>query len=437
MSKPIKHTGKIRYNKQAKAKTGSASADHIKTTPALARPQPSSAPVPPADPSAVVTLAPLGPLVVRTGRPFDDQAGVDEARLPPPSTVAGCLRTAWARARDLDFTQEREQLAADIKAMNLTTLAVAGPLLARPRADGGLALLAPKPADAHYYAQDETIRCLRAEPRGYSAGSGADLAEGLTPVCLTETVQGKPAKGPAWWAWQDLLDFRTGAVPWYADLKDRGWSPAEDDQRTQVAIDPSTLAAASGRLFQTAGLDLEASNPWLQEAAQPGLRLLARCAQPLPVDLVHLGGERRLAHLRPEPPDSWPSPPDNWFSQIQEKGGLTLTLLTPGCFSAGYRPGWLVQGLEGEPPLAPGVRLQLVAVACERWQPHSGWDLVNQQPRPTRKLVPAGATYWFRLRVCPDPMALASLWLASLCDAPQDRCDGFGLALPAPWTPII
>ena len=112
-----------------------------------------------------------------------------------------------------------------------------------------------------------------------------------------------------------------------------------------------------------------------------------------------------------------------------------LTLLTPGVFSAGYRPGWLDHALTGSPPAAPGLKLRLRAAALERWQPHSGWDLAQRQPRPTRKLVPAGATYWFDVLDACDKDSLAALWLASLCDEQQDRRDGFGLALPGPWTP--
>jgi len=32
----------------------------------------------------VVSLEPLAPLIVRSGRPFDDQAGADAPRFPPP-----------------------------------------------------------------------------------------------------------------------------------------------------------------------------------------------------------------------------------------------------------------------------------------------------------------------------------------------------------------
>ena len=151
---------------------------------------------------------------------------------------------------------------------------------------------------------------------------------------------------------------------------------------------------------------------------------------------MHLGGERRLAALQPEPEHVWPSPPPDWLERIARAGGLSLTLLTPAIFSAGYRPGWLDGDLIGSPPAAPGLRLQLRAAAVERWQPHSGWDLARWRPRPSRKLVGAGATYWFRILDGIDSGTMAALWLASVSDCEQDRRDGFGLALPSPWEPV-
>ncbi|MBK1645223.1 CRISPR-associated protein Cmr3 [Thiocapsa imhoffii] len=431
MSKKGKKQPKPNYSKQQRAQAKS-NPTQAKPEIAVARVQrktPKSA-----DPSPVVSLEPLAPLIVRSGRPFDDQAGADAPRFPPPSTLAGCLRTAWARATDQAFGPE------------LAELSVAGPLLARVESTGKtLRLLAPKPADAQYFGHDQDARCLRLEPRDFENGCDADLPEGLCPLRLSETVQGKASKGPTWWAWEDLIDFRQNKTLDHKELTKRGWSPPAGDRRTHVAIDAATQAAESGRLFQTEGLDLEPDNPTLHHtlkqqqasdhSASGTLRLLAHCAEPLPAALVHLGGERRLARLRPEPESAWPTPPDTWFQDIHRSGGLTLTLLTPGVFQAGYRPGWLDETLTGEPPIAPGVRLQLVAAAVERWQPHSGWDLARQEARPTRKLVGAGATYWFRLLDTPSPEALAPLWLASLCDLEQDQRDGYGLALPAPWTP--
>ena len=367
--------------------------------------------------SAIVTLDPLAPLVIRSGRPFDEQAGVDPARFPPPSTIAGCLRTAWARETGQSFGP------------HLATLAVSGPLLVDREGHA----LVPKPADALYFNATDGPRCVRTEPQPFASGCGADLPAGLRPVQMTERIDGKPCKGPLWWRLCDFFDFRRNKAMPFEHLKKRGWSPGAGDRRTHVAIDRRTGAAKEGMLFQTEGLVLDAKDAI--DAAAGGLRLLARCFEPLRPTLVHLGGERRLAALEPEAENLWPTPPSGWFQNIAQAGGLCLTLLTPGTFAAGYRPGWLDAELIGSPPAIPDLRLQLCAVAIERWQAHSGWDLANNRPRPTCKLAPAGTTYWFRILDGTDDNTLTALWLKSASDAEQDRLDGFGLALPSPWTP--
>lgn len=194
-----------------------------------AKAQPEHRPESDATPSCVVSLEPLAPIIVRSGRPFDGQAGADPARFPPPSTLAGCLRTAWARATDRDFGLE------------LAELPVAGPLLARPDKSGKLHLLVPKPADAHYFGYGDEARCVRAEPKPFADGTGSDLPDGLLPVRLTEDVKGKPGPGPAWWAWDDLLAFRRdGPPPDHQDLEKRGWSPLP---ATGAPMSPSTPLA--------------------------------------------------------------------------------------------------------------------------------------------------------------------------------------------------
>ena len=364
-----------------------------------------------AAPSNVASLDLLAPIIVRSGRPLDGRSDADPARFPPPSTVAGCLRAAWARATDQPFGPK------------LSRLAVAGPLLLTRTNQ----VLVPKPADALYFGRGDSARCLRSEPRAFVQGCGADLPDDLLPVQLTEHADGKPGEGPAWWSWRDLLAFRNGSTVPHRQLCENGWTPPPGDRRTHVTINSETGAADAGHLFQTEGLDFDAPNG--------GLRLLVRCAEPLDEMLVHLGGKRRLAALQPEPEKIWPTPPPDWLDKIARAGGLSLTLLTPGIFSAGYRPGWLDANLSGNPPIAPQLRLQLCAAAVERWQPHSGWDLHRRRPRPSRKLAGAGTTYWFRILGNVDAGGLDALWLTNVSDLEQDRCDGFGLAFPAPWTP--
>ena len=375
-------------------------------------------------PGAVVSLEPLSPIVVRSGRPLEGRSDADPARFPPPSTVAGCLRTAWARAEGLSF-------GPDV-ARELARIPVAGPLLL----DGNDRVLAPKPADALYFGHGDSAKCVRAAPRPFDAGCGADLPDGLLPVRLTERVEGKRGDGPAWWSWDDLLAFRQGQgedkdknIAW-ARLRENGWSPPPGDRRTHISIESKT----DGRLFQTEGLDLGASHG-SDGSSAGGLRLLARCGEKLGRALTHLGGKRRLAALEPEPDAIWPAPPTHWPERIAHAGGLCMTLLTPAVFSAGYRPGWLDDDMTGSLPGLPDVRLKLCAAAVDRRQPHSGWDLARGRPRPGRKLVGAGATYWFRILDAAAPKVLNPLWLTCVSDEEQDRRDGFGLVLPSPWKP--
>lgn len=387
----------------------------------------------------VVTLEPLSPVIVRSGRPFGSHYGADPARIPPPSTIAGCLRTAWARAKHsgMPFSDVSNELAG---------LPVKGPLLCT---DGSI--LVPKPADALYLAPvGQKPECVRASPQPFGSDCGADQPEKLLPVRLTKEIVGKPRRGPVFWSLDHLLEFRKDEDLSYKDLQDKGWSPTSTDRRTHVEIDSTTGAAAEGKLFQTEGLVLDASMPSWRTASgtgvqqsHPGLRLVAWCGQPMQETLVHLGGERRMARLDPAA-NAWPRPPPGWSQKILDSKGLTLTLLTPAIFNKGYRPGWLKAtggGLEGSPPGVPkGLVLRLFAAAVPRWEPHSGWDLAKQCPRATRKLVVAGATYWFSIIKKPKTNAdaessIGSLWLENISDDSQDRTDGFGLALPGPWSP--
>ena len=168
-----------------------------------------------------------------------------------------------------------------------------------------------------------------------------------------------------------------------------------------------------------------------------GRRLLVRFEKDLSKTLVHLGGERRLAALHPEEKATWPEPPKGWLGQNpRQRRPLPDTADAGDFLGLDIGQAWLNECLTGSPPATSGLQLQLCAVAIDRWQPHSGWDLANQQPRPTRKLAGAGTTYWFRILNGSDSSVLKALWLTSVSDDDQDRRDGFGLALPSPWKPI-
>ncbi len=359
-------------------------------------------------------IEPKAPLVIRSGRPFDEQAGADAARFPPPSTLAGALRTAHADSSGKAYGLE------------LANIAVAGPLPVKLDANGQPAgLLVPKPADALYFWTDGKApkRLCRVAPMALSEGEGCDLPDaGLLPVQLTELVKSKPAPGPRWWALDDLLAWRAGHVePSIDQIETHGWSPIADDIRTHVGIQRESQASEAGKLFQTAGMGFWQATSKNKAFPEVAIGVVGQLAGDIHPGVITLGGERRLSAIRVLDTPLWPSLPPTLVADIRKAAGLSLTLLTPALFAQGWLP--------------PEIRgLTLRAAALERWQPHSGWDLVKKQPRAGRKLVSAGAVYWFVIDDIDDE-SLAKLWLMPLSDAPQDRLDGFGLALPQPWNP--
>lgn len=365
----------------------------------------------------------LAPLVFRSGKPFGSQAGADGAAFPMPSSLAGLMRTLYAEQNTLRFSSE------------LRRIAVAGPLLARRDADGGLVPLLPRPADALYLQHEGSIQVIRLSPGALPPDTGCDLSTDLLPVRMTTKIDGKPAPGPQYWPLASVLDWNEGASVTYRALQEEGLGALPAEERTHVALDDQTLASDDGRLFQTGGIDL-APTRQAEGWQKHDLVFLARSAVRIESTLATFGGERRLSRLQPSPSELWPKPPDGLEAKIRAQGGLRLTLVTPAIFSGGHLPGWLdTQTLTGSPPECPDLPLKLKAVAVERWLPVSGWDLAAGKPRAMRKAVTSGAVYWFELQGKLLPGLVEKLWLKPISDHDQDRLDGFGLALPGPWNP--
>jgi CRISPR-associated protein Cmr3 len=303
--------------------------------------------------------------------------------------------------------------------------------------------LSPKPADALYYKEGESTHIIRQTPVSPSADCACDLPSGLLLVEMRRKVKGKPVPGPQYWPLQRLIEWGEGQSEWnkaqetefFDALEKEGQDSLDIETRIHVALDRETGASVEGQLFQTGGIDLSARRQgcvW----AKHDLVFIGRAAAELRDDLVNLGGERRLSRLHAAAENVWPAPPQTLAENIRRAGGLRLTLVTPALFSEGYRPGWLDETLTGSPPGISNFRLRLRAVAVERWVPVSGWDLAARKPRATRKAVAAGAVYWFEcIGEIPEDF-IQQLWLRPLSDQEQDRRDGFGLTLPAPWTPI-
>lgn len=378
-------------------------------------------------------LEPKAPLIIRSGRPFDEQYGADNARFPPPSTMAGALRAAYARTEKLPFNGKATQ--------QILNTATKGPLPVKIKDDGTKVLLVPKPEDARYYYDGNgNIEIIRLAPAKFNKGEGWDLDDKLLPIAessVSEDRRGKPAPGPEWWSYQHLQAWRNQENLLFDDIFAQGWTPPSDDMRTHVAISPETYSAEDGKLFQTAGLPMwqkvQTAGPSQVRHPLPDEHIaILGCVQgEITGTAVNLGGERRLAEIHANN-DLWPKVDEAQINAILEKTKqLTLTLLTPAIFEHGWLP--CKQNEEGKyiykPNFIKGLELELVAAAVGRWQANSGWDLAKRAPKPSTKLAPAGTVYWFTL-IKGGAEQLNALWLANISTKEQDRKDGFGLALP-------
>lgn len=363
------------------------------------------------------TIRPLDPLVFGDGRPFSSDPGALAAGgllLPMPSTLAGAVRTAIGRG----------QASPDWSA--LRDRAVHGPLFA---VDG--TVYAPAPADAFLMSEREELRLVRARPTEVAGNGGTDLPDGLTPVGYpvgTEAFEPSKHDPPRWMSLDDLaawyadgtlfggkgqggvwkVSLTEGKPPWY-----KSDPRIERDLRVHVGISHATLAAEKGMLYQTTGA-----------AYHDKQALLVRTEGDVSPGVMPLGGERRLACLSAGDANAWECPADV-RTRLSSATQVAMVLVTPAVFELGYKPKNLQDTL--------GANVTLVAATMSRREAVSGWDLVKGGPKPVRWLAPAGSVYF--LNVPPgDGVQLAERWLHPVSDHPDDRRDGFGLAVFFPTT---
>jgi CRISPR-associated protein Cmr3 len=382
------------------------------------------------------------PIIARDGRPFGVGQGNRMRGLswPTPSVVAGSFRTALVKANPaLDFHGDMPE--------HLKRIAVAGAL---PTISAELYL--PAPNDC---AWDETTnKVYRVSPVRLEVGEGVDFPRGaLDPVYLTKQQAEddfKPKTIPAWWPMRKYQEWLAAASSVFSPewFDTEFLETAQTEIRDHVSLDPPRGAAAEGQIYATVGVHVDRlprhgvpeSRPPRERFAE--ITLSVRVTIPEngfthieSLDTWHpLGGERRLVHWRrSDGMDLWTCP-EEVRSTLESAAQIRMVLATPAIFGPGWRPGWLDQETLIGKPLGTGPTLKLVAVRSARWKAVSGWSLAEPRgPKPTRRMVPAGSVYFFKKVEGDGSLLAADGWLQPVSDSPQDRQDGFGLALWGTW----
>jgi len=344
---------------------------------------------------------------------------------PPPSTLRGAMRAAWGHAL---MTRASRTLTPEAWERETQGVHIGPPLtLARPLGEpfASRHRMWPTPADA-VLVEGRVRRLLpRPHPEVHTLGTEDDDA--LEALWRATTPPGKPQPPRSFWTEDALVGWLRGEAP--PTPGDTGPLRRTD---VRVTLNAQTQTAEPGMLYQTEVLEMlgEGEREWALglECTLPGE------ASGFPWGPVGLGGKRRLALAEPLPGEVFAAP----RGLPERSPGLRLILATP----AHFQRGWLPDGLErvdpgGQPRwegTLPGVegRVVLRAALVNRPLELSTWDMARGRPRATRRLVPAGATYFFE-RVDGRPFtALKTLWLAAWGGGHEE---GLGRVLPGSWNP--
>lgn len=380
----------------------------------------------------------LTPLLFRDGRPFSANAGESRATsllLPPPSVVAGLMRTFVGDQLDWDWRDPgvvKKAMAVRLVRFHFERTMAGETLQVVPAPRTAVlhsAPVTPPSANSWPAVTGDPTSVMRLSPAQLRQGFGCDGPAGIVPLAVMRDV--KPVPGYRLWLWPDVEGWLGGRT----DIPRHVLEPPLDE-RVQIAIDPRRGAAQDGMLFTAQyrawdGGDNAADN----KHARWSLVACVDNAPDLPGTgtVAHFGAERRPVVLTREECAAMPQPGPALRSALTSTKRLTLQLLTPALFDGGWRPGWATEPARMHPALA-GARI--VAAAVGRPETVSGWsyEAGRRGPKATRWAVPAGSTYFLELARPLTEQQVTDLWLTSVSDQITDKNDAYGIAVWGVWS---
>lgn len=380
--------------------------------------------------TARLALVPRDGLFCKDGRGWHTSAtgrghGLD---WPWPSTLLGALRSAWGRGEESRTGQRFERDAWRERTKNISL----GRTLVLRRPPGASWTRAhrvwPVPSDALWLEDRVDVHRLDPAPPSLpTLGRDDDEArEALWVPRLEETE--KPLAGPRWWSDEHFATWLAGGSV-LAQPPGGSIAPTRRVQ-VHVGIRAEELTAEEGVLFSHDVVEtLEGEAEWAiaVEVVLPGGDAPA---------VATLGSDGRLVRVEALREEIFDPPASVMEAFGAGSPGVRLAVVTPAYFERGWLPDGLEpQGREfrGRVP-ALDADLVLRAAIVPRPLHVSGWDMAASAPKPTSRMVPPGAVYFFE-RADGRPFGEAdagALWLAAL----GARIDeGFGRVVPGTWSP--
>ena len=238
------------------------------------------------------------------------------------------------------------------------------------------------------------------------------------------------------------------------------------ERRVGIGINPETFSTIKGKFYQAEYMRLN-NNVALRVyakyiASSYGGKnqkdMMAEAMNKNTFEDIALGGQAGVVfqkEMRHEVLQGEQRMQTTAFTTVKPTCLLKWILLTPAVFLSGWLPGFIdaTNGkvhLKHDPPpkgsmprdkwrelvrQTPEIDAKLVAARIPKHNVASGWKLngLNAgQPKPTRRLVPAGSVFYFK---CADDANAAALYNALNARSRSDECgeQGFGFGVCGNW----
>lgn len=343
---------------------------------------------------------------------------------PWPSTVLGALRSLWGRGEETraDTTFTPDDWRSRTQPIQLGRTLVLRREHGAPWRPEDLAW--PVPLDALWLdGRADVHRLDPVEPIAPTLGRDDDEAREALWRPMPDDAQ-KPLAAPRWWSNEEFVSWLVGM-----SVSARREALATTRRvQVHVGIRTEELTSDDGVLFSHDVIEtLDSGGEWALgvEVALP--------AGDLP-KVATLGADSRLTHVESLPTMLFDPPARVLEAFRAPSQGLRLVAASPLCFEKGWLPdGFVNTNGEYRGQLA-GLGVVLRAAFVPRPIHVSGWDMAKGEPKPTSRMVPPGAVYFFE-RGDGRPFGEAeakSLWLAALGTRTDE---GFGRVVPGIWRP--
>lgn len=343
---------------------------------------------------------------------------------PWPSTVLGALRSLWGRGEE---TRSNTTFTPDDWRSRTQPIQLGRTLVLRRKHGAAWRVEDaswPVPLDALWLeGRADVHRLDPVKPLAPTLGRDDDEAREALWRPVPDDAQ-KPLAAPRWWSSEDFISWLAGK-----SVSVRGESLGTTRRiQVHVGIRPEELTSDDGVLFSHDVVEtLDPGGEWALgvEVALPGGEL---------PKVATLGSDSRLSRVESLPPTLFDPPARVLEAFRAPSPGVRLVAVSPLCFAKGWLPDGFVNTNGEYLGQLAGLNVILRAAFVLRPIHVSGWDMAKGEPKPTSRMVPPGAVYFFE-RVDGKPFGeteAKSLWLAALGTRTDE---GFGRVVPGVWRP--